>query len=137
MLTPVDYSEWEQWSSSKLGARPKSYYDYKTNKAEEVINFTCKYIPELRDAIDVYYTSSPLTYSYYTGTVNGSAYGIMKDCNNVMTTFLTPKTPVKNLFMTGQNLNLHGILGVSMTSSLTCAEIVGMDKIVSEIKLNK
>ena len=137
LLTPVDYSEWEQWSSSKLGARPKSYYDYKTNKAEEVINFTCKYIPELRDAIDVYYTSSPLTYSYYTGTVNGSAYGIMKDCNNVMTTFLTPKTPVKNLFMTGQNLNLHGILGVSMTSSLTCAEIVGMDKIVSEIKLNK
>ena len=137
LLTPVDYSEWEQWSSSKLGARPQSYYDYKTNKAEEVINFTCKYIPELRDAIDVYYTSSPLTYSYYTGTVNGSAYGIMKNCNNVMTTFLTPKTPVKNLFMTGQNLNLHGILGVSMTSSLTCAEIVGMDKIVSEIKLNK
>ena len=137
LLSPIDFSEVAQWSETKFGSRPNSYYDFKQRKAEEIINFVCRYLPELRESIDVYYTSSPLSYSYYTSTVNGSAYGIMKDCNNVLTTFLTPKTPIGNLFMTGQNLNLHGILGVSMTSSLTCAEIVGMEKVISEIKINK
>jgi len=37
--------------------------------------------------------------------------------------------------LTGQSLNLHGILGVSMTSFLTCAEILGMDKINEELKI--
>jgi all-trans-retinol 13,14-reductase len=44
-----------------------------------------------------------------------------------MTTLLSPRTPVSNLFLTGQNLNLHGVLGVSMTSFFTCAGIIGMD----------
>ena len=38
-----------------------------------------------------------------------------------------------NLLMTGQSLNLHGMLGVSMTSVLTCAEIIGMSALASEI----
>ena len=43
--------------------------------------------------------------------------------------------PIPNLLLTGQSLNLHGILGVSMTSFLTCAEILGMDKINEELKI--
>ena len=48
---------------------------------------------------------------------------------------LTPRTPLPNLLLTGQNLNLHGVLGVSMTSFFTCAEILGMDKIKNLLKL--
>ena len=74
-------------------------------------------------AIDRVYTSTPLTYMHYTATQEGSAYGIMKDYNNPMTNILTPRTPIPNLFLTGQNLNLHGILGVSMTTELTLRQI--------------
>ena len=52
-----------------------------------------------------------------------------------MYTVLTPRTPIPNLLLTGQSLNLHGVLGVSMTSFLTCAEILGMDKISEELKI--
>ena len=50
-----------------------------------------------------------------------------------MTTMLTPRTPVPNLLLTGQNLNLHGILGVSMTAFLTCSEILGHKIIQKEL----
>jgi all-trans-retinol 13,14-reductase len=50
-----------------------------------------------------------------------------------MYTILTPKTPVENVYLTGQNLNLHGILGTSMTSFFTCAEILGMQTIVEDL----
>ena len=51
-----------------------------------------------------------------------------------MQTLLTPRTPIENLLLTGQSLNLHGILGVSMTSLFTTAEIVGMDTVKEDLK---
>jgi hypothetical protein len=51
-----------------------------------------------------------------------------------MQTLLTPKTPLDNLYLTGQSLNLHGVLGVSMTSFFTCAQIIGMEAAVKDLK---
>ena len=36
---------------------------------------------------------------------------------------------VQNLMLTGQNLMLHGLEGVSMTALLTCSEILGFEHI--------
>ena len=77
--------------------------------------------------------STPLTYADYTCTEHGSAYGIMKDFNSPMLTVLTPKTPAANVFLTGQSLNLHGILGTSMTSMFTCSEIIGRETVLSQL----
>ena len=57
--------------------------------------------------------------------MEGSAYGIRKDCDALMQTILTPKSPVPNLFFTGQNLTLHGMLGVLMASIQTAGYVVG------------
>jgi hypothetical protein len=54
-----------------------------------------------------------------------------------MFTVLTPRTPIPNLLQTGQSLNLHGILGVSMTSFFTCAEILGMETIIKDLHIEK
>lgn len=45
-----------------------------------------------------------------------------------------PRTPIPNLFLTGQNLSLHGILGVSVTSFFTCAEILGMKTVTKDFR---
>ncbi len=78
--------------------------------------------------IDTYYTSTPLTYRDYTLTPQGSAYGVRKDCRNLVVTMLSPRTPVPNLLLTGQNLMLHGLEGVSMTALMTCSEVLGKEK---------
>lgn len=126
LLTPMLYEEVQQWEGTKIGRRGADYERLKAQKAEQCIALAEKHIPGLRNAIDHIYTSTPLTYADYTGTKNGSAYGLQKDAGNTLLTFLPPITPVKNLYMTGQNLNLHGILGVSMTSFVTCGAILGM-----------
>ncbi len=38
--------------------------------------------------------------------------------------------------MTGQNINSHGILGVTIGAALTCAEFLGLNKIIDEIEGN-
>jgi all-trans-retinol 13,14-reductase len=130
ILTPMFWSEVEQWKDRPAGHRGDDYLAFKAAKAEACIEFVSRQIPELKDCIDKVYTSTPLSYHSYTNTIEGSAYGIQKDYNRPMYTILTPRTPIPNLLLTGQNLNLHGILGVSITSFFTCAEILGMEKVV-------
>ena len=130
LLTPMRWSDVAQWTEK----RGDDYEAFKERKTEECIQLVETRLPELRDAIDKVYTSTPLSYQHYTRTFNGSAYGIRKDWKSPITTVLAPKTPIENVLLTGQNLNLHGVLGVSMTSVITSAQILGMDKIVKELK---
>ena len=130
ILTPMDYPEVEPWKDTVPLRRGEDYLAFKAEKAEECIRMAEEIFPDLKESIQAYYTSTPLTYRDYTGAVRGTAYGIRKDCNNLTQTLLTPKTPFANLYFTGQNLNLHGILGVSLTSLLTCSEILGKEPVV-------
>ncbi|MCQ2975867.1 MAG: NAD(P)/FAD-dependent oxidoreductase [Bacteroidales bacterium] len=125
LLTPMLWSDVEKFAGTKIGNRGEEYETLKFEKSQQLINLADKYLPGLKNAVENIYTSTPLTYADYTATENGSAFGITKDYDRLVYTLLTPKTPIPNLWLTGQNLNLHGILGVSMTSFFSCAEILG------------
>jgi all-trans-retinol 13,14-reductase len=130
LLAPMHWSEVEQWKDRPAGRRGDDYAAFKARRAAECIAFVARQIPGLKDGMEKTYTSTPLTYHSYTNTAEGSAYGIRKDCTQPMFTILTPRTPVPNLLMTGQSLNLHGLLGVSVTSLFTCAEIFGKEALM-------
>jgi len=119
----MDVGGMDGWDDAKPGRRGGKYESLKRAKLEEAIGLAAARIPGLRDAISDVWTSSPLTWQSYTATPKGSAYGVRKDFGNPMLTVLSPRTPLRNLFLTGQSLNLHGILGTSMTSLLTCLSL--------------
>ncbi len=131
ILAPMSFAEVAKWQNTSVGRRGEEYKEFKQRKAQECIDLASRVIPSLKGAIESICTSSPLTYMNYTGSIQGSAYGLRKDCNNLPKTLLSTKTPISNLFFTGQNLNLHGVLGVSMTSLLTCSAICGGKEMVS------
>lgn len=135
LLTPMSWKEVEMWSHLPVGRRGTDYVTCKETKAHQCLELVKNRLPELEGAIDHIYTSSPLSYHSYIASAEGCAYGIRKDYNNPMGTVLTPRTPLPGLLLTGQSLNLHGILGVSMTSLFTCAEVVGREKVMEEIKI--
>ena len=119
LLTPMLWKEVQPWENTTVAHRGEEYKTFKKNTADTIISIAEQQIPGLREAIDAIYTSTPLTYRDYNMTPNGSAYGIRKDCNNPMMTILTPRTPIPNLLLTGQNLMLHGLHGVTMTALFT------------------
>lgn len=133
LLTPMKWSEIEQWVDTPPGRRGDDYVAMKNSKATACLDFISRHVPELQGNIERIFTSTPLSYQSYTNTVEGAAYGVLKDYNAPMYTVLTPRTPISNLLLTGQNLNLHGILGVSITSFFTCAEILGMKLLLKQL----
>ncbi|MDR2466208.1 MAG: NAD(P)/FAD-dependent oxidoreductase [Prevotellaceae bacterium] len=120
ILTPMHWEEVERWADTTVGRRGDEYREFKRRRAERCVAAAERRIPGLAKCVERMHTSSPLTWRDYTGTRRGSAYGIRKDCDNLLYTMIAPQTPIANLLLTGQNLNLHGILGVSMTSLFTC-----------------
>ena len=107
--------------------------EIRTVKLEECVSLAARALPGLDKAVDSVWTSTPATWETFTGSPGGSAYGVASDCRNPMATVLSPRTPLEGLYMTGQSLNLHGMLGVSMTSILTCGSVLGMDTLVNEV----
>lgn len=124
LLTPMFWSEVQQWEDTTVARRGDSYKAMKRRKAEAIITIAEQQLPGLRDAVEEIYTSTPLTYRDYNKTPQGSAYGIRKDFNQPMMTILTPRTPLPNLMLTGQNLMLHGLHGVTMTALFTYKAIL-------------
>lgn len=87
--------------------------------AGALVDFVSDRLPLLKDSIDRIFVSTPSTWERYTGTPGGSAYGVMKDWQREMTTVISPRTPLENFFLTGQNLSLHGVLGTTKTAFRT------------------
>lgn len=134
LLTPMPWTLCEKWENTNIGHRGEDYRILKDRFADECIALAETVIPGLSGMVSRRYTSTPLTYRDYTLTPNGSAFGIRKDCRNLVLTMLSSRTPIPNLLLTGQNLLLPGLEGVSMTALLTCAYLIGNDKIQTIIK---
>ncbi len=133
LMTPMLYSQCEKWVDTKVGRRGADYKEFKEQFSEAVVDFVSQYNPNLRNCIEKIYTASPLTYRDYTSIPEGSAYGLIKDCRNPMVTMFSPKTRIANLLITGQNLNIHGCLGTTMSSIITSSEIIGEEYLAKKI----
>lgn len=79
------------------------------------------------------YSSSPLTYKDYLGTPEGSLYGIMKNFKNPTATSINSKTKIPNLYLTGQNIIFHGILGAAIGAFVTCFNFLEPKDIIDKI----
>ncbi len=139
LLAYMRYDEVKQWEQtfntvSAVEDRGPGYEAFKKRKAETLLDCVEEKFPGLRSCIKIYYTATPLSYRDYVGNDDGSMYGIVKDYQNPLKTFISPRTKIPNLYLTGQNLNLHGILGATMSGLVTCTAFLGNDDIIEKIR---
>jgi all-trans-retinol 13,14-reductase len=134
--TFMKYSELKAWEHTTVEQRGSEYRAMKKEKAEKLIALVDSRIPGVKDAVDTFYSATPLTFRDYTGIPGGSVYGILKDCTNPRKSYISPNTRVPNLFLTGQNsgVGLHGVLGVTVSALFTCANFLDVGKLLKEMR---
>lgn len=118
-----------QWPAT----RGADYARWKASLTEQGLAAAEIRFPGLKDAVKAVYTSSPLTWQRYTGSA--SAFGVRKDYRAVLSTVLSCRTPLPGLWLAGQSVALHGLLGVSMTVLNTISHIYGKQLIRKEFSL--
>jgi all-trans-retinol 13,14-reductase len=124
--------ELDKWKNTSVEKRGNDYKEWKKMKAEKLLKLVSEQFHQLNNNIDSYYVSTPLTYRDYIGTKDGAMYGIIRDSRNPNESQIMPKTRIPNLLLTGQNINLHGSLGVLISSVVTCGEILGTNELVKQ-----
>jgi len=140
IMTYMRYEECAKWAHTQstiprnIQFRGEDYEAFKLEKADKVLEIMNRRFPGLKDSIQSYSCATPLTYRDYIGSRDGTLYGIIKDYNEPMKSFITPRTKIKNLFLSGQNINLHGIMGVTVNAVLTCSEILGHPYLINKIR---
>jgi len=131
-----DLKEWEKTFSThfKKRNRKESYEYFKKEYEEKVIISLEKMYPDIRDCIKSVYSFTPLTLRDYNATPFGTIYGFQKNRNNPLQSYIHTKTSVRNLYLTGQSVNLHGVLGVTISALLTCFNFVDQKKLMNNIR---
>lgn len=139
VMTYMRFDEVEKWKNSHKtifapNERPNDYEVWKQQKTEQLLTAVEKRFPEIRDCIQSIHASTPLTFRDYIGSDDGNMYGTEKDFRKGLTNFIAPQTKIPNLWLTGQYLNLHGIMGVTISSIITCSQFLDKKKLLERIK---
>lgn len=134
ILTYMHFDEVAKWKKTSVERRGPDYLDFKKEKAENLLKLVFQKFSGLSAAIEHVEISTPLTYRDYTGIPEGSLYGIQKNFHEPLLTTVLPKTKIPNFYFTGQNTNLHGVLGVTIGSVVTCGEILGLEYLMKKIQ---
>ena len=137
-ITYMKFDDLQPWASTfnttaEENERGESYEAFKSRKTARFLEEIEIKFPGIRDCIQSVHSSTPLSYRDYIGGHNGNMYGYVKDSNNPMKTFIAAKTKLDNLYLTGQSINMHGVLGVTIGAVVTCSELVGKEYLITKI----
>jgi all-trans-retinol 13,14-reductase len=134
ILSPIGFNGFRKWENTSTEKRGHEYEEFKNALAEKLLIKVFERFPVLKTSIKKYYCSTPLTQIDYTGSPEGSAYGVIKDSDDPIKSQVLPKTTIPNLLLTGQNTNAHGMLGVSTGALITLSHLLDINKTVQQIR---
>lgn len=131
--SPIPYSTCSQWADTTTGRRGSDYEAWKQQHIDRIIDCMELLYPGFRSKCEYIFAAGPLTIRDYYGQPEGSLYGLLRDCDNLARSQVPVFTKLHNLYMTGQNVNLHGFCGVPLTAINTVEAIVGLNQIIKKI----
>lgn len=129
----MSYDQVRKWENTTVGHRGKTYNNWKQECTDKILSKLENVFHGFSKMVSNVYAASPLTIRDYYHTKEGAIFGYRKDCENLIFSQLPVYTKVKNLLLTGQNINLHGICGVPLTAINTSEAILGINTLVNKI----
>ncbi|HEX2955852.1 MAG TPA: NAD(P)/FAD-dependent oxidoreductase [Chitinispirillaceae bacterium] len=125
ILVPADYSFFEKWENTKTGSRGEEYDQLKNSISEKLTTILIQKFPGIEQHIAYTCLGTPLTFSNFIAPLNGSVYRLTPSVNKYNNTNLSPRSSLKNLFLTGSDIFMHGITGSFLSGIITASSICG------------
>jgi len=126
VIGPCDFEQYRQWADKTWGKRGDDYEALKADLSERMLAALYKQLPHLRGKIDYSEVSTPLSTSHFCRYKQGEAYGLAHTKARFKQDWLTPKTRVQGLYLTGQDLISCGVVGALMAGMVTAMSVVGL-----------
>ncbi|XP_036938014.1 inactive all-trans-retinol 13,14-reductase [Acanthopagrus latus] len=131
ILTMVKYEWFEEWKDTSVRKRGDEYYNYKMRFANNLFDWACTLFPKIKDKLVFQDVATPLTNMHYLGAQRGAMYSAEHNLDRFQAEAVARNrcnTPIKNLYISGQDVFSCGIAG-ALHGGLLCASTV-LDHIV-------
>ncbi|MEX2961858.1 phytoene desaturase family protein [Microbulbifer sp. TYP-18] len=126
IVAPGPYEWFAQWQEQPWGKRGADYEALKEDYSQRLLEYLYRHFPQLRGQIDYYELSTPLSTRYFCSYGKGEIYGLDHDPDRFKQTWLRPKTRIKGLFLTGQDIMSCGVAGAMVAGMVTAQSILGL-----------
>jgi len=125
VITLGRYEWFAEWSGQTWNKRGAEYEALKAKFTERLLEALFKQMPQLKDKLDYCELSTPLSTEWFQLNDRGEIYGLDHDLQRFEQKWLHPVTPVKGLFMTGQDVVTAGVGGALLGGVMTAAAMQG------------
>jgi all-trans-retinol 13,14-reductase len=103
--------------------RGDEYNELKKTWEKVFLRVLLSEFPQLEDRIDFIEFGTALSNDFYLGTFQGAVYGLAHTPERFMQQWLKPKTPIANLYLTGQDVCSCGVGGALIGGYLCAYEL--------------
>ncbi|KAF0687383.1 Aste57867_20866 [Aphanomyces stellatus] len=122
VVGPSFYDHVEQFKDGRVKHRGDAYDAMKESWKERLLTAFLDEFPKVtRESIEVLELGTALTNDYYLGTTRGAIYGLGHTPARFASDATNVRTPIANLFLSGQDTVAAGIIGAAYSGLLTAA----------------
>ncbi len=113
----------EKWQGSRWRKRTEDYEAAKNRMGDALIAALDRHFPGMASHIVHHEISTNLTYQHFSAHPRGVPYGIAPIPQRYRSLDLRPQTPIKNLFLCGQDLIMPGV-SAAFGSAMMCTSLI-------------
>lgn len=110
----IAWADWNltaAWAGSPFGNRDPEYCALKESLKSALLEAFARRYPEIAKRIEVVEFSTPLSTVTFTSHAYGAVYGLEATPRRMLSQALSPRTPLKGLFLAGQDVCTPGVQG--------------------------
>ncbi|XP_046895036.1 all-trans-retinol 13,14-reductase [Hypomesus transpacificus] len=127
LVSFANYEWFEEWKDDKVTNRGGDYKEVKQAFIDSILEVVMGVFPKInRDKIEYVDAGTPITNQHYIGAPRGEIYGADHGTARFsaeLNATVRPQTPLKNLYLTGQDVFVCGFAG-ALAGALTCGSVI-------------
>jgi phytoene dehydrogenase-like protein len=124
VLTVAPYDWFHQWENTRWKKRGSEYDAYKATITDRLLKTFLDYVPAARGRVLHAEISTPLSTRDCVAHPHGEMYGLAHTPRRFESRCLGPRTPVRGLYLTGQDACTCGVTGAIYGGILAASAVL-------------
>lgn len=124
VLTFVPYEWFAKWEGTRWGHRSDGYDRLKQQFANRLVGELERHVPAVRGHIVHAELGTPLSTRHFSNYATGEAYGLGAVPQRFLLRGLRAQTPVPNLYLTGHDVVMVGVVGAMFGGVLAASSVL-------------
>jgi all-trans-retinol 13,14-reductase len=125
VIVLAKYDWFARWEDQQWKRRDEGYEAFKQRFTDRLLDVLYANVPQVRGKVDHAELSTPLSTRHFANYSRGELYGLAHSPARFRERSLRPQTPLRSLFLTGQDVAVCGVAGALAGGVLCASAILG------------